>query len=150
MPEFTLRTATHNEVALTYDITKDAMRRYVELTWGTWVDEDQLQKHRGNFDPATHRIIVLRGLDAGLLVTETESNFVWLVKLYLLSTYRNKGLGAALLAHVFREADALGKSVRLRVLKVNMAAQRFYIRHGFTVVGEETERLFMVRARVEA
>jgi ribosomal protein S18 acetylase RimI-like enzyme len=33
---------------------------------------------------------------------------------------------------------------------VNTGAQRFYLRHGFKVVGEEPERLFMVRPLGEA
>jgi ribosomal protein S18 acetylase RimI-like enzyme len=36
--------------------------------------------------------------------------------------------------------------VRLRVLKVNTAAQRFYVEHGFRVESETPERVFMTHA----
>ena len=46
-------------------------------------------------------------------------------------------LGAAVLAVIFNEADALGLSLRVGALR-DSDANRFYLRHGFTQV-EETE-----------
>jgi ribosomal protein S18 acetylase RimI-like enzyme len=66
-----------------------------------------------------------------------------LVKLYLLAKYRGMGLGSALLVQVLNYAQAQGKLVRLRVLRVNSDAKRLYERHGFKVVQETPERLFM-------
>jgi ribosomal protein S18 acetylase RimI-like enzyme len=150
MTAFALRPALEHDLVLAYEITKDAMRAYVEETWSEWNENEQLQKHQANFDPATHRIVLFKGAEAGLLVTEEEPEFLWLVKLYLFRAFRNQGLGSALLAQVVTEANAIEKSVRLRVLRANTAAQRFYTRHGFKVVGEEPERLFMVRTRGDA
>ena len=64
MPRLRMRAATRNDLALTYAITKDAMRGYVEQTWGNWDEEEQLQKHRANFTPETYRIILIE--DEGL------------------------------------------------------------------------------------
>jgi ribosomal protein S18 acetylase RimI-like enzyme len=147
MPAFLLRQATEDDLALGYEITRDAMRMYVEATWGPWKDEEQFAKHTANFDSATHRLVLSEGKEVGLVTTEIEPEFVWLVKLYLFSHARNQGLGSAVLARVIAEANALEKAVRLRVLRVNTPAQRLYVRHGFSVVGEEPDRLFMVRPR---
>jgi ribosomal protein S18 acetylase RimI-like enzyme len=72
-----------------------------------------------------------------------EPEYLWLVKLYLLSDYRGKGLGSALLTHVMQQARVQGKRVRLRVLRVNTGAMRLYERHGFEVVQETPERFLM-------
>jgi GNAT superfamily N-acetyltransferase len=150
MTDFAFRPATRDDLELTYEITRDAMRPYVEATWGEWNEEDQLQKHRASFEPSTIRLVLVGGREAGLLSTEQEPQHLWLVKLYLLATFRNQGLGSALLGKVIAEAEELQKPLRLRVLRANISAKRFYLRHGFAVVGEEPERYFMVRSRGEA
>ena len=150
MTGFSLRQATKDDLTLTYSITEDAMRPYVEATWGKWDRDDQIEKHRASYTPETCRIVVQDGRPVGLLAVEQEPEYLWLVKLYLLSAARNRGLGSSLLAQAVLEANAAAKPVRLRVLRVNTAAQRFYVRHGFKVVGEEPERLFMVRPFGEA
>ena len=150
MTDLALRPATKDDFELTYQITRDAMRPYVEATWGEWKEEDQLRQHQANFEPSTTRLVLVGGKEVGLLFTEHEPQFLWLVKLYLLATFRNQGLGSALLGIVISEAEEVQKPVRLRVLRANMSAKRFYLRHGFAVVGEEPERYFMVRSRGKA
>ena len=145
MPPHSLRPATTGDLELCYEITKDAMRDHVVQTWGDWNEDEQRAKHRQNYTPATHRIVLCGEAPAGLLAVEDEPQHVWLVKLYLLQPFRGQGLGTRLLRQVIQEADDLRKPVRLRVLRVNHGAWRLYERHGFSVVGEEPERLFMVR-----
>lgn len=121
------------------------MASYVEATWGKWDEEEQRAKHRQNYEPATHRLVLVGADVAGLVAVEREPECLWLVKLYLRAAYRGQGLGSALLLQVLRESESLGKATRLRVLKVNTRAKALYLRHGFQVVGEEPERYFMVR-----
>lgn len=163
-----LRPATPADLDLTFAITEDAMRGYVEATWGRWDAAEQRAKHEANFTPQTHRIIeVSAGLHgdaaqaeappdgdaggadrvpAGFVAVEDLPEHLWLVKLYLLAPFRGQGLGSAVLRGVMANAAALGKPVYLRVLRVNTGAQALYRRHGFAVVGEAPERLFMQRA----
>ena len=42
MPLLRTRPATLEDLAFTYAITEDAMRGYVEETWGGWDEEEQL------------------------------------------------------------------------------------------------------------
>jgi ribosomal protein S18 acetylase RimI-like enzyme len=142
---YSLRAAVDADLTLTYAITRDAMLVYVERTWGVWDEAEQLDKHRRNFTPATHRIVVVGGQDVGLLAAEDEPHELWLVKLYLLEDARGRGLGSALVRRVIDEADRAGKGVRLRVLRSNPRAKALYERLGFRVVGEEPERFFMAR-----
>jgi len=138
-----MRAATPDDLALTYEITKDAMRVYVEQTWGSWDEEDQLQKHRANFQPETCRIILIEDEEIGLVVVEDFTSHVWLVKLYLLAKYRDQDIGSQVLQGVQAYASAQGKPVKLRVLRVNKRAQALYAKHGFKVTEESAERLHM-------
>jgi ribosomal protein S18 acetylase RimI-like enzyme len=143
MPRLRMRAANRNDLALTYAITKDAMRGYVEQTWGNWDEEEQLEKHRVNFTPETYRIILIEDEVAGLVALEEYPSHVWLVKLYLLAKYRGQGIGSQVLQGVQESARAQGKPVTLRVLRVNKRAQALYAKHGFKVTEESAERLHM-------
>ena len=122
------------------------MRVYVERTFGTWDEDEQAEKHRVNFTPQTYKIILVEEAEAGLVAVEHLADHIWLVKLYLLADFRNCGIGSEVLRHVTRDADEDRKPVRLRVLRVNTQAQALYRRHGFRVIEESPERLFMERA----
>jgi ribosomal protein S18 acetylase RimI-like enzyme len=145
VPLFHLRAATTDDAECVYAITRDAMRGYVEQTWGRWDEAEQRRKHRENYTQQTHRLVELGEVVAGFMAVETLPTHLWLVKLYLLSAFRGQGIGSALLTQIVREADDLGKPVRLRVLWVNTRAQTLYVRHGFRVVEQTPERLFMER-----
>ena len=138
-----MRPATQNDLAIAYAITEDAMRGYVEETWGTWDDEEQLQKHRANFTPETYRMILIEDEVAGLVAVEEFPSHVWLVKLYVLAKYRGQGIGSQVLQGIQQNASAHGKPVTLRVLRVNKRAQALYAKHGFKLTEENAERLHM-------
>ena len=145
-PVMQLRAAQANDLELTYAITKDAMKAYIEQTWGRWDEAEQITKHADNFTPQTHRIILVGDAAAGLVAVEDFPTYVWLVKLYLLATHRGVGIGSQVLQGVIDAARAQGKPVQLRVLKVNMLAQALYARHGFKVIEESPERFLMQTA----
>ena len=143
MPLLRMRPATLDDLTLTYEITEDAMRGYVEETWGNWDEDEQLQKHRTNFTPETYKIILVKDEVAGLVAVEEFPSHIWLVKLYLLAKYRDQGIGSQVLQGVQKSATAQGKPVTLRVLRVNKRAQALYAKHGFKVTEESAERLHM-------
>ena len=138
-----LRDATEDDLQVTYEITEDAMRGYVEETWGAWDPEEQQQKHRLNFTPETHRVILIEDEVAGFVAVEEFASHVWLVKLYVLARFRGQGIGSQMLEGVLQNARAQGKPVTLRVLRVNRRAQALYERHGFNVTEESPARLVM-------
>ena len=138
-----LRDATEDDLQITYEITEDAMRGYVEEAWGIWDSEEQQQKHRLNFTPETHRIVLVEDEVAGFVAVEDLPSHVWLVKLYLLARFRGRGIGSQLLEGVLKSAKAQGKPVTLRVLRVNKRAQALYEKHGFHVTEGTAERLHM-------
>ena len=143
MERFSLRAAAENDMEFVHQVTEDAMREYVEATWGRWAPVEQREKCRKSFNPNTHKIVQVGGKEVGVLAVQEHVTHVQLEKLYLLAGSRRCGLGSELLQHVVRIGQAKHLPVRLRVLAVNTAAQRFYARHGFTVSSRTTERVFM-------
>lgn len=138
-----LRAATTDDLAFGYTVTESAMRAYVEQTWGAWDEAGQRALNQRTFTPDTHRIVCVDGQPVGIVAVEHHALHVQLEKLYLLPVARGRGVGSQVLSGVLQAAFAAGRPVKLRVLAVNLAAQRFYRRHGFEVTITTPERLFM-------
>jgi len=138
-----MRPATPEDLALAYTITEDAMRGYVEETWGNWDEEEQLQKHRVNFTPETYRMLLVEDEAAGLVAVEEFPSHVWLVKLYLLEKYRSQGIGSQVLQDVQRNAANIGKARHTPGPQSEQARTGTYARHGFQVTEENAESLHM-------
>jgi ribosomal protein S18 acetylase RimI-like enzyme len=145
MPELSIsyRQASPQDGAFVFDLTERAMRQYVEATWGKWDPEFQLRTHAATYLADAHRIVLVNGTPAGALVIAVTDEHVQLEKLYLLPQFQGQGFGSRVLCSVVDQATDAGKPVRLRVLRVNAAAQRFYLRHGFSVTDTTSERVFM-------
>ncbi len=63
-----------------------------------------------------------------------------LIRLYVLARFQRRGIGEQLLRAAFRHARLEGAAnVYLETWEHNEGAQRLYMRHGFTVVGEHNE-----------
>ncbi|WP_225547054.1 GNAT family N-acetyltransferase [Chromobacterium violaceum] len=138
----TQRQAIPDDEPLAFDIFEAAMRHYVDLTWG-WHQDYQRRCHQEHFNPDHHQLAMSDGNPCGLICVETHPTHLQLVKLYLLPAFRNRGLGTLLLQSVIRQGRIENKPSRLRVLQVNQLAQAFYSRHGFKIIDESPERLYM-------
>jgi GNAT superfamily N-acetyltransferase len=143
MPRFSLRPALPDDLELAYRITENAMRPYVEATWGSWIEEDQRAKHALHYQSETHQLVLVDSQEVGLLAVEEHADHVWLVKVYLFDAWRNQGIGRRLVEQVIAQGHALSKPVRLRVLRVNERARTLYESLGFRVIEEQPERFIM-------
>ena len=135
--------AKKEDAALSYVITEDAMRTYVEATWGHWDPVAQRRTHAQSFVPATHWIVLADAEIVGVVAAELERSHIQLVKLYLRSHARGRGIGALILSSLLRSAALRSQPLRLRVLAANDRAQAFYRRHGFRESSRTPERVFM-------
>jgi ribosomal protein S18 acetylase RimI-like enzyme len=138
-PVIALRPMTIADSELAYGITREAMREYVEQTWGPWMEAEQRERHTRSFRAGQHDFIVVDGIELGLRALEWRPGCVYLARLYLRTAVQGQGIGAAVLRDLLAQARAVGRGVELQVLKVNIGAQRFYARHGFERVGERQE-----------
>lgn len=138
-PAFALRPLTIADSELAYAITREAMREYVEQTWGAWIEAEQRERHALRFRAGQQDFIVVNGIELGLRALEWRPGCVYLARLYLRTAAQGQGIGAAVLRDLLAQARAASRGVELQVLKVNTGAQRFYAWHGFERVGERDE-----------
>lgn len=144
-PRYALRPIALHEQELAYTLTREAMRSYVEQTWGPWNEDEQRQRHAQSFNPGEQDFILQSGHVQGLRALRWQPTDLFLARLYLRPQAQGQGLGSAVLVDLLSQARALGRGVELQVLKVNARAQRFYARHGFERVGER-EAYWLMRA----
>jgi ribosomal protein S18 acetylase RimI-like enzyme len=147
MPEFKLRQATRADLEHCCAIAEQTMRAYVEQTWGAWDSVAQDQRVRDYFNEQTHQMIVQEDQIIGLLVIEVEETHVLLAKIYLLANFQNQGIGASIIRHALSVAVKQGKTLRLRVLKANHRAKKFYDREGLTVY-DQSETHWMMESHL--
>ena len=139
--QFDLRPATNADRDFAFQVWKAAMQQYIEATWG-WDEASQRQRQQEEFDVAIYQIVKIAGQSAGTLIIKRHADHLYLSVLYLLPEHQGQGIGSQVLASLLAEARAQGKTVRLRVLRVNPQARRLYERMGF-VVTDETEECFV-------
>jgi len=120
-------------------VTETCMRKYAELTWGNWLPDSH-----EDFQAAIHQIIQCDGDEIGCIALIEEPAILMLKTLYVLPSHQNHGVGALLMRQIIERANIAGKSIQLRILRVN-PARRFYERHGFVVSHSTDERHFMSR-----
>jgi GNAT superfamily N-acetyltransferase len=92
---------------------------------------------RGHFDEPGLRLILVDGERMGCVALREEADCLKLDSFYLDRRLHNTGLGTVILKALLAEADATGKPVRLEVL-TGSKADRFYLRHGFVKLREDS------------
>ena len=92
--------------------------------------EAQHAWYQENYAGASFDVVDVDGEPAGRLYVARWENEVRIVDISLLPAHRGRGLGSALLAQLFAEADAAGKPVSVHVERFNPAL-RLYERLGF-------------------
>lgn len=91
------------------------------------------ERFRAGFSPEQTRHIIVAGERIGFVVLKAQGDELLLDHLYVKPGAQGQGIGAAVLAHVFAEADEQALSVRVGALRES-ASNRFYLRHGFQLV----------------
>jgi GNAT superfamily N-acetyltransferase len=110
----------------------EAMRESLERI-GRFDPDRARERFRSGFSPEHTRHIVAAGERAGFVVVKPRDGELLLDHLYVRPGVQGQGVGAAVLARVFAEADALSLPVRVGALRES-ASNRFYARHGFQLV----------------
>ncbi|HTR87879.1 MAG TPA: GNAT family N-acetyltransferase [Reyranella sp.] len=112
----------------------EVMREHLERV-GRFTPERSRRVFRGHFDEPGLRLILVGAETAGCVGFRVGPEFVTLDSFYLATRFQNAGLGSAIFKTLLAEADTLKKPMRLEVLKLS-PADRFYLRHGFSPIGE--------------
>ena len=85
------------------------------------------------FEPGATHHIELGGTRLGFFVLKLQDGTLLLDHLYIHPDHQGQGLGGRVLDHVFAQADRLALPVRVGALQ-GSDSNRFYLRHGFTLV----------------
>jgi GNAT superfamily N-acetyltransferase len=101
------------------------------------------------FSPAHTRHILLVGKKVGFFVVKPEEGVLLLDHLYVKPGYQGQGVGAAVLAEVFAQADRSACLVRVGALRES-DSNRFYMRHGFALVEKADFDNYYVRHATNA
>lgn len=94
------------------------------------------ERFLSGYSPAHTRHIEVAGGRIGFVVVKPEPNALLLDHLYLHPDSQGQGIGAIVLARVIAEARAQGLPLKVGALR-DSDANRFYLRHGFRLVGQE-------------
>ena len=113
----------------------EVMREHLERV-GRFTPERSRAVFRGHFDEPGLRLILVGDEKAGCVGFRVGPEFVTLDSFYLAKRFQNAGLGSRIFKALLAESDALGKPMRLDVLKQS-PADRFYLRHGFVKLRED-------------
>ncbi len=123
-------------------VAEEAMREYVQEAFGMWDAAIQRRRLDEVFSPATHSLIVVDGVRAGLLVVEDRTSELFLAQIFLLKAFQRKGIGSTLIGGLIERARAEKKPLRLRVLRVN-PARALYERLGFVVASSTPHHYYL-------
>jgi GNAT superfamily N-acetyltransferase len=139
-----LRPAERDDEDFLFALHRDAMRSYVDATWG-WDEEWQRANFAAIFAPARQAVIVNGETvprDVGRVSLTLHWRKIFLRDIELLARERNDGVGTAIISAVLTLARESDRHVELRVLRCN-PAQRLYARLGFRVIDDDGARLTM-------
>ena len=117
-------------LALRIEVMRDHLERV-----GRFTPERSRGVFRTHFDEPGLRLILVGDETAGCVGFRIGPEHVTLDSFYLAARFQNGGLGSEIFRTLLAESDALGKPMRLEVLKQS-PADRFYLRHGFSPIGE--------------
>jgi len=142
-PLVTLTHATETDFEELVALRIDAMRESLERI-GRFDPIRARERFRAGFSAMHTRHVVVDGRRLGFVVVKPAHGQLLLDHLYIRPGNQGKGIGAAVLAQVFKEADAISLPVRVGALR-GSDANRFYQRHGFEFLAEEEWDIYYLR-----
>jgi GNAT superfamily N-acetyltransferase len=110
----------------------EAMRESLERV-GRFDPVRARERFVSGFEARDTRYIKVSGEKVGFVVVRRLPHELLLDHLYVRPSAQGSGIGAAVLARVFSEADAVALPIKVGALKES-ASNRFYTRHGFQFV----------------
>ena len=137
-----LRPATQDDTDRLFEIHREALKYYVELTWG-WDEKWQIDHFRENFDPMTRHVISIENDDIGFVDIEVKADFIDVKNIEIEPNSQGRGIGTEVIRRVVAVARYRGLPIILQVLKVNPRARSLYVRLGFVEVGENDAHILM-------
>lgn len=142
--KYELRSVIENDYDFVYQVKKDAYKKYVEICFGSW-DEEQQKKYFKRFIEAYKEgafIISFDGKDIGFYNGCMTDDRYEIGNICIIPEYQNRGIGTDILKDVLAENS--GKEITIQYFKQNPVG-RLYERLGFKLVGETQFHYQMIK-----
>jgi len=137
--KFKIRPCKNNDYRFCYNIAKRNMKPYLDKYWGGWIPKN----FRNHFKDSNVRIIQRLNKRIGYMDFEFKEDFLYINNIQISTTYRNKGLGSALINLLGNEAKKENiKKIRLKVFKDNPAIG-LYKRIGFKKIKDDKSAVIL-------
>lgn len=148
-----LRPVTPSDEPFLFRLVHDVMaEQLLASLWDPQIREPLLQMQyeaqrtsfAENFPTADYGIIVYDDAAIGRLILDRGPNFHHLVDITIQPSHRGKGIGTWLMRALCKEAEIMGKPLRLQV-NVNNRARELYQRMGFRTIEDHQVTWVMER-----
>jgi ribosomal protein S18 acetylase RimI-like enzyme len=139
-----LTRAGADDFELLLELRIEAMRESLERI-GRFDRARARERFLKGFAPEHTRHIQVGPNRVGFVVVKPLTDALVLDHLYIHPGFQGYGIGAAVLQHIFAEADARHVPIRVTALRES-DSNRFYVRHGFEKTGEEEWDIHYLRA----
>ncbi len=147
-PDVTLIAVAPSDLDALVALRIDAMRESLERI-GRFDPVRARERFVSGFSAQHTRHVLSGGERVGFVVIKPQDGELLLDHLYVQPGSQGLGIGAAVLALVFAEADAAVLPLRVGALR-DSASNRFYLRHGFRLVDRGEFDNYYVRPRPPA
>ena len=142
--KYELRDVTENDYDFIYQVKKNAYKKYVEMNYGDW-NEEQQKEYFKRFIEAYKEgayIIIFDGQDVGFYNGCIEDGKYEIGNICIIPEYQKRGIGTSILNDVL--LDNLDKEITIQYFKQNPVG-RLYERLGFKLVGETSFHYQMIK-----
>lgn len=140
---YKLRTITENDYEFIYQVKKDAYKKYVEVYYGKWDEEQQkvyFKKFITTYGDGAF-IITLGGKDIGFYNGITSDDKYEIGNICIIPEYQSRGIGTAILRELL--SKNVDKEISLQYFKCNPVG-KLYERLGFKLAGETAYHYQMI------
>lgn len=119
-------------------LTRDNFYEAMKATW------DETRHQREPLRPERYRMLRRAGETIGCFALRHERDYLYVQTIQLAPSARGRGLGSRVMDHIAQlAAEADLRTIRLRVLRSNHAARRFYDRLGYRAIAEDEASLML-------
>lgn len=139
----TLVSATEADFEELVALRIDAMRESLERV-GRFDPARARERFRAGFSAEYTRHVMVNQQRAGFVAVKPGADQLLLDHLYIRPGHQGQGIGAAVLAKIFEEADARAMPLRVGALR-DSDSNRFYQRNGFQFLSEEEWDIYYIR-----
>lgn len=142
--KYNLRYITENDYEFIYQVKKDSYKKYVEICFGSWNEEQQKEYFKRFIETYKEGafIITLDGKDIGFYNGCRTENQYEIGNICIIPEYQNRGIGTEILKDILYENRDL--EITLQYFKQNPVG-RLYERLGFKRIGETQYHYRMVK-----